>query len=104
MAEASFADLLTALGIVFLGAMLFLTLRKQNEKMALTALGVYILEAALLAVSRAEAFSLLRISQEYAAAASPALQAMGQVAFESNFQNKNLCKLIWKCLTMNLLF
>jgi hypothetical protein len=76
-------DMLTALGVIFLGAMLFLTLRKQNEKMALTALGFYILEAALLAVSRAEAFSLLRISQEYAAAASPILQTMGQVAFES---------------------
>ncbi|MGC1378822.1 MAG: DUF4386 domain-containing protein [Anaerolineales bacterium] len=76
-------DMLTALGVIFLGAMLFLTLREQNEKMALTGLGFYILEAALLAVSRAEAFSLLRISQEYAAAASPALQAMGQVALES---------------------
>lgn len=32
-------DMLTALGIVFLGAMLFLTLRKQNETAALVALG-----------------------------------------------------------------
>lgn len=76
-------DMLTALGIIFLGAILFITLRKQNEKIALVALGFYILEAALLAVSRTEAFSLLRISQEYAAAANPALQTMGQVAYES---------------------
>jgi hypothetical protein len=76
-------DMFTALGVTFLGAMLFLTLRKQNEKIALVAFGFYILEAALLAVSRIEAFSLLRISQEYAIAVNPALQVMGQVSYES---------------------
>ncbi|MGA7194557.1 MAG: DUF4386 domain-containing protein [Anaerolineales bacterium] len=77
-------DMLTALGIIFLGAILFVTLRKQNEKIALVALGFYILEAALLAVSRIEAFSLLRISQEYVTAGQPAyLQTLGNLAFES---------------------
>ncbi len=75
---------ITALGIIFLGAVLFVTLRQQNEKMALTGLGFYILEAVLLAVSRMEAFSLLRISQEYVAAGNPVyLQTMGNLAFES---------------------
>ena len=79
-----FLDMLTALGITFLGAVLFVTLRKQNEKIALTALGFYILEVALLAVSRMEAFSLLRFSQTYAAAGQPAdLLLMGQVAYEA---------------------
>ena len=77
-------DMLTALGVTFLGVMLFITLRKQNEKIALTALGLYLLEAALLAASRLGAFSLLRISQEFAAAGQPAyLLTMGQVAYES---------------------
>jgi len=76
-------DMFTALGVIFLGGILFLTVRKQNEKMALIAMGFYILEGALLAVSRTEAFSLLRISQEYAIAANPALQMMGQVAYDS---------------------
>ncbi len=77
-------EMITALGIIFLGAVLFVTLRKQNEKMALVALGFYILEAALLAVSRIEAFSLLRISQEYVTAGQPAfLQTIGNLAFES---------------------
>ena len=53
-------EIITAAGIIFLGAVLFVILRKQNEKMALTALGLYILEAVLLAASRMEAFSLLR--------------------------------------------
>jgi hypothetical protein len=77
-------DMLTALGIIFLGAILFLTLREQNEKMALVALGFYILEAALCAASRSEAFSLLRISQEYVATGQPAyLQMMANLALES---------------------
>jgi hypothetical protein len=77
-------DMITALGIIFLGAILFVTLRKQNEKMALVALGFYILEAALLAVSRIEAFSLLGISQEYVTTGNPAyLQTMGTLAFGS---------------------
>jgi Domain of unknown function (DUF4386) len=85
-------DMLTALGIIFLGTMLFLTLRKQNETMALVALGFYILEAALLAVSRLEAFSLLGMSQAYAAAGQPAsLQTMASVALESmNFVGVSL--------------
>ncbi len=77
-------EMITALGIIFLGAILFVTLRKQNEKMAQVALGFYILEAALLAVSRLEAFSLLRISQEYATAGNSAyLQTLGNLAYES---------------------
>lgn len=77
-------DMLTALGVIFLGAILFLTLKKQNEKMALTALGFYILEGALLAASRAEAFSLLRMSQEYVATGQPAyLQTLANLALES---------------------
>jgi hypothetical protein len=77
-------DMLTALGVIFLGAILFITVRKQNEKMALTALGFYILEAALLAVSRIETFSLLRIGQEYVSAGQPAmLQTFGNLTFDS---------------------
>lgn len=77
-------DMLTALGIIFLGAMLFVYLRKENEKVALVALGFYVLEAALLAASRGDAFSLLRISQEYATAGQPAiLETMGNLALGS---------------------
>lgn len=77
-------DMLTALGIIFLGSMLFITLRKQNEKMALTALGFYILEAALLATSRLATFALLRFSQEFAATGQTAyLPLLGQIAFDA---------------------
>jgi hypothetical protein len=77
-------DMVTAFGIIFLGAILFVTLRKQNEKMALVALGFYILEAVLLAVSRLLTFFLLRISQESVIAGHPAyLQSLGNLTFET---------------------
>ncbi|MCZ7383341.1 MAG: DUF4386 domain-containing protein [Candidatus Methanoperedens sp.] len=92
-------EMITAAGIIFLGAILFITLRKQNEKIALVALGFYILEAALLAASRIEAFSLLHISQEYVATGHPAyLQTIGNLAFESmNFTYSALLMLAF-CL------
>jgi hypothetical protein len=77
-------DALTALGVIFLGAMLYLTLRKEDERMALVGLGFYILEASLLAASRAQAFSLMGISQEYATAGHPAyLETLANLALES---------------------
>jgi hypothetical protein len=90
-------DMLTALGIIFLGAVLFVTLRKQNEKIALTALSFYILEGALLAVSRMETFSLLRISQAYMAAGQPAyLLELGQATFAAmDFSGNTLHMLVF---------
>ena len=74
-------EMITAAGIIFLGAILFIVLRKQNEEMALVGLGLYVLEAALLAASRIAGFSLLRISQEYVTAGRPAfLETMGNLA------------------------
>lgn len=77
-------DVVTALGIIFLGAMLYLALRKQNETLALIGLGFYILEAGLLAASRTATFSLLHISQEYVATGSPEyLLTLGSLALEA---------------------
>jgi hypothetical protein len=77
-------DMFTALGVIFLGAMLFLTLRKQNEKIALVGLGFYILEGALLAASRMGTFSLLHLSQEYASAGEPEiLLTFGSLSLEA---------------------
>lgn len=77
-------DMLTALGVIFLGVVLFSTLKRENEKMALTALTFYILEGALLAVSRIGSFSLLKFSQEYAVAGQPdILLTYGRIALEA---------------------
>jgi len=77
-------EMITAIGIVILGVLLYLTLKKQNMKIALVALGLYLIEAALLATSRIPAFSLLRISQESVIAGHPAyLQTLGNLFYES---------------------
>jgi len=77
-------EMLTAVGVILLGALLFVTLRKQNETAALVAPGFYVLEVALLSASRIAAFSLLRVSEEYAKAGHPAdLQTMGNLALAS---------------------
>jgi hypothetical protein len=92
-------DMLTALGVTFLGAMLYLTLSKQNEKIALTALGFYVLEASLLAVSRMETFALLRFSQAYVAAGQPAdVLLLGQVAYEAMDFTGNTLHMLAFCL------
>jgi len=76
-------EMITTIGIVMLGSLLFVTLKKQNMKIALVALGLYLIEAALLAASRIPAFSLLRISQESVIAGHPAsLQTLGNLFYE----------------------
>jgi len=80
-----FVDVLTALGIIFLGGMLYLYLRKINEKMALVGFGFYILEAILIAASRMNVFPLLDISKEYVTGGqTAALAAMGSMAYDSS--------------------
>jgi hypothetical protein len=44
-------DMITARGVTFLGVMLHLTLWKRDERVAMTALVLYVLEAPLLSVS-----------------------------------------------------
>ncbi len=76
--------MITAIGIVMLGSLLFVTLKKQNEKIALVALGLYLVEVAILAASRIAAFALLITSQESVIAGHPAyLQTLGNLFYES---------------------
>jgi hypothetical protein len=63
--------MLTALGVIFLGAVLYLVLRKQNEIMALTAFAFYILEGVIIAASKLQALPLLQMSQEYITRGQP---------------------------------
>ena len=77
-------EMITAIGIVMLGSLLFVTLKKVNMEIALVALGLRLVEAALLAASRIPAFSLLRTSQESVIAGHPTyLQTLGGLFYES---------------------
>ena len=77
-------DLITSVGVIALGVLLFVVLRKHGEIFALIALGCYMLEIALGAVSKIPAFALLRISQVYAAKGRPEdLHTLGNLALET---------------------
>lgn len=76
-------ELLTAAGVIFLGALLCRELRKVYEGLALTAWGLYVVEAALLAVGRIVLYSLLLLSQEYVTTGSPpAMEPLGRMLYE----------------------
>jgi len=77
-------EMFTALGIAFLGVTLFVALKKYGEKITTVALGFYLVEAAILAISNLEVLSLLHISQEYITTGQPEyLLTMGKMAIES---------------------
>jgi len=71
MRIAILLDLITAVGIVVLAVLLFVLLQKQNKTIALVALGWWLGESAILAVSKISTFSLLSLSQEFVKAGAP---------------------------------
>jgi hypothetical protein len=76
-------ELVTAAGVIFLGAMLYSALRKQNEGLAMTAFGLYVLEGVLVAVTKLALFALLVLSQQFIAAGSPvSLEPMARMVYE----------------------
>ncbi len=77
-------QVITAIGIVFLGSMLYIALKKENKKAATVGFGLYILEGTILASSMLWAFILLGISHEYALSGGQALlQALGNLSFQT---------------------
>ncbi|MBF9015987.1 MULTISPECIES: DUF4386 domain-containing protein [unclassified Oceanispirochaeta] len=60
-----FLDILTALGVIFLGAVLFITLKPIKKYLSTTAFAFYIFEGTLLAASKIESYKLLLISQDF---------------------------------------
>lgn len=76
--------MITAIGIVMIGVLMYVILKKQNRNIAIVAMGLYLLEAAILAVSRIPAFSLLHLSQESVIAGHPAhMRTLGNLFLES---------------------
>jgi len=76
-------ELLTAAGVIFLGGMLYSAVRKQNEGLALTAFGLYVLEGVLIAVTKLGLFALLVLSKQFIAAGSPiSLEPTARMVYE----------------------
>jgi hypothetical protein len=77
-------EMITVIALIILSTLLFIVLKKQDMKIALVALGFRLTEVALLAASRIETFSLLRISQASVIEGHPSyLQTLGNLAYES---------------------
>jgi len=76
-------ELCTAAGVIFLGAMLYATVKKQHQGLALTAFGLYALEGALIAVTKLGLFALLTISRQFIATGNPAsLEPAARMVYE----------------------
>lgn len=77
-------ELVTAVGVIFLGAVLFSILSKRNEWLALTAFGLYVLEGAMIAVSRLVFFALFSYSRQYLdAGGPPGMEPLGLLLYQA---------------------
>ncbi len=63
--------LVNSLGIIFLATMLYFTLNKQDQIIALVAMGWWLAEAITLAISKIGVFALIPLSQKFVAAGTP---------------------------------
>ncbi len=76
-------EMTAVIGIVLLGSQLYVTLKKQDQNMALVAHGLYLITAAIISVSRIATFALLLVSQESVLAGHPVyLQTIGTLFYE----------------------
>jgi hypothetical protein len=64
-------ELITAVAVIFLAAMLYAVVKRKSEGLGLTAFGIYVLGGALLVIAKLLLFALLVFSREYMAAGSP---------------------------------
>jgi hypothetical protein len=64
-------ELVTSIGIVVLAVLLYIVFNKQNKIIASVALGWWLAEAIILAVSKIGAYALIPLSQEYVKAGAP---------------------------------
>ncbi len=79
-----FMELITAVAVIFLAAMLYTVVKKRSEGLGLTAFGLYVLGGALLVITKLILFALLVLSREYMAAGSPAsLEPMADLLYET---------------------
>jgi hypothetical protein len=77
-----YIELTTAAGVIFLGAMLYSTLKKGHEGLALTAFGLYVVEGVLIAATKLALYALMMMSRDYAAAGgSASMEAMADLAY-----------------------
>ena len=89
MRTSILVGLVTSVGIVVLAILLYVVLYKQNKIIALVALGWWLAEATLLAVSKIGLFALIPLSREFVGAGAPAasyFQTLGDFLYSGVYQ------------------
>ena len=77
-------EMFTAIGIVMLGVLMYAILKSINRDIALIGMGLYIVEAAILAISRIPVYALLQLSKESVTSGYPAsLQTLANLCYEA---------------------
>ena len=74
-------ELVTSIGIVVLASLLYIVLHKQGQIIALVALGWWLAEAIILAVSKIGAYALIPLSQAFVEAGTPASSPLGPMGY-----------------------
>jgi hypothetical protein len=95
------AGLVTSIGIVVLGSLLYVVLKSQGTAMALVALGLYLAEAVALAMSKVGLLALMSLSLEYVrAGASEAtrLLPLGELLYRGLWQQADTIHNLFFCV------
>jgi hypothetical protein len=74
-----FIEIITALGIIWLGVMLFRLLQNVNQTMATIAFVFYVLEASLLLMSRFCGYAAINVGSMYSANGDTTLKVLGEI-------------------------
>jgi len=93
--------LVTSIGIVVLAVLLYVVLRKQNNIIALVALGWWLAEAITLAVSKIGLFAMIPLSLEFVGAGAPGTsyyQTLGDFLYSGIFQQGDNIHMLFYCL------
>jgi len=89
MRISTFLGLVTSVGIVVLAVSLYVVLNRQSKIIALLALGWWLSEAIILAVSKIGLFALIPLSLEFVGAGAPAVsyfQTLGDFLYSVVYQ------------------
>jgi uncharacterized membrane protein len=87
--DSTLLIIITSVFIIILGVAMYMAAGHMNKTMAMIALGMYVFEAFLLAVSQVLIFGLVENSKHYLASGDPGLPCLGNILLSgSSFVNK----------------
>jgi Domain of unknown function (DUF4386) len=98
---AVLVDLATSIGIVALAGLLYAVLATQDQTLAMIALGLWLVEAVLMVVSRTGAFALVPLGQAFAGAGSvdpTSYQVLGETVYEGIVRSAYSIHMLFYCV------